>query len=110
MAYFFVVAFWILCCGAGLLAVFFRQLRFLALYLILGLTGAAIFSALIPTVLLLAAETLLHGSGYGWLGILALAISFFGGGVLGAPLGLLGAWRLNSLLGWTKPTPPNTNR
>jgi hypothetical protein len=110
MPYFFVLAFWILCCGLGFLAAFFKQSRFLALYLILGSTVAAIFSALLPAGVLLASEKLLHGSGYGWWGVLALAFSFFGGGALGGILGLLIAKRLNALLGWTKPIAPTSTQ
>jgi len=103
MPYFFIAVLWVLCCGAGILTAFFRPPRFLALYLILGSTGAVLFSVLLPIILVVATEKLPQGSGYGWLVVLALAVSFFGGGAAGGIIGLLVARRLNALLGWTKP-------
>jgi len=110
MPYFLIAVFCIFCWGVGLLTAFFRQSRFLALYLILGSTGAAIFSVLLPIVLVLVVGRLLHGSDYGWLGILALTFGFLGGGAFGGILGLLAAARLNALLGWNKPASPTAIR
>jgi hypothetical protein len=106
MPYFFVGAFWILCCGIGLVSALFKQSRFLALHLILGSTGGAIFSVVVPTILVVSADYLFpHGAG-GWFVIAALTISFFGGGAFGGALGLLSAHRLNTRFGWTKPGTP----
>lgn len=97
MIYFLILPLWLVGLAVCAALAFFKPTRVLAIYLSMGGTGAVLTSLLVSTLVVMAPAGFgrpIEGAGAALLLMAGYLIGVVGGGVAGAGLGVLLAWRL----------------
>ena len=101
MPFFFIVPLWLGLCVVGAALLFWRRLRFLSPYIVLGSTMGLACSFAFSLVVLLTLGRLLGGTSVAWLALVAYLVAIVIGGGVGVVAGLLLGRKVNSQLGWS---------
>jgi hypothetical protein len=99
--FFFLVPLWLVLSVVGAVLLFWRRLRFLSPYIVLGSTVGLACSFAFSLVVLLILGKLFRGTSVAWLALAAYLVAIVIGGGVGVIGGLLLGRTVNSKLGWS---------